>query len=123
MKPIIFFVAVAIVATRADIFLDSSMNSNPEEVWLLQETEHLSRVRTITTKVIGTSLCYSVIPTDVFAVIQAFTPTTFQLNVAIATLEDPGNCRKKRWAFENAVDGRLSGPNEALKIADDANPR
>ena len=62
------------------------MNSHPEEVWHI-----LTYVGTNKTKVIATSLCDSFIPTDVFEVTHAFTPTTFQFTIVITTLEDPGN--------------------------------
>ncbi|XP_065562344.1 uncharacterized protein LOC136028430 isoform X2 [Artemia franciscana] len=118
MKPIALFIAVAAVVTRADIFLDSSINNHPDPSWHV-----LALVNTITTDVFATTLCYSVIPTAIFAVIQAFKPTTFVLTVEKSTIKEPGNCRRKRWAFENAVDGRLSGPNEILKAAADSSPR
>ncbi|KAK2720573.1 uncharacterized protein LOC136036090 isoform X2 [Artemia franciscana] len=118
MKPIILFLAVTAVATRANIFLDSSINSPSDRSWNV-----LALVQTITTEVVAKTLCYSVVPTDIFPVIQAFTPITTTIEVTISTIENPGNCRKRRWAFENAIDGRLSGPNDIIATSADANPR
>ncbi|KAK2720028.1 hypothetical protein QYM36_004067 [Artemia franciscana] len=117
-KPIILFLAVTAVATRANIFLDSSINSPSDRLWNV-----LALVQTITTEVIAKTLCYSVVPTDIFAVIQAFTPITTTIKVTISTIENPGNCRKRRWAFENAIDGRLFGPNDIIATSANANPR
>ena len=123
-------VTVADASVRANILvpditpvgvtnLDSSINNHPgfDSGLVLNEKTYTNIfVRTVTTDVFDTRLCYIVAS----SLVTISATTTIEVNEAPPA---PGICRKRRWAFENAIDGRISGPNDILASAVDTDSR